>query len=201
MIVEGRFFFGLNGPVLDSALQIIKVNTDFKKRLTLVVKASIYNSHTYTCIERGTGVDWNFSQIVGSLSQPEKVALWFSKLVSEIPQEGKSLIHWKILHGTTYLPFKEPVKRLMSLWTIRAKSPDYLALCSLGEILLLNQVFVEAGQIVWRERPMRGEIFFFWWWETVHCMLEFVFPSFSLFFFRWGLIFAFSWTFKVFYIE
>ena len=49
----------------------------------------------------------------------------------------------------------------MSLWTIRAKSPDYLALCSLGEILLLNQVFVEAGQIVWRERPMRGEIFFF----------------------------------------
>lgn len=49
-----------------------------------------------------------------------------------------------------------------------------------------------------------GEIFFFsffWWWETVHCMLEFVFPSFSLFFFRWGLIFAFSWTFKVFYIE
>lgn len=82
MIVEGSFFFGLNSPVLDSALQIIKVNTDLKKRLTLVVKASIYNSHTYTCIEQGTRVDCNFSQIVGSLSQPEKVALWFSKMIS-----------------------------------------------------------------------------------------------------------------------
>lgn len=82
MIVEGSFFFGLNSPVLDSALQIIKVNTDLKKRLTLVVKASIYNSHPYTCIEQATRVDCNFSQIVGSLSQPEKVALWFAKMIS-----------------------------------------------------------------------------------------------------------------------
>ena len=55
-----------------------------------------------------------------------------------------------------------------------------LALCSLGKILLLNQVFLETGQIVWRERPVRGGNFFFFflWWARVHCMLEYVFPSF-----------------------